>query len=143
MRTVRAPRAHVRHAAALTSARHPRTRAAVARAGRARPVPRAGQHEQGVALAHPVQCGCVQRGRRGHAEEGELTPRTGQVVDLAEESPDPSNVAGLLKLFFRELPEALLTRDLAAAFVEAAGMCARAGRAAVRLCGRFCLCLCP
>jgi len=50
------------------------------------------------------------------------TALVGQVVDLAQESPDPSNVAGLLKLYFRELPDPILTRDVLQPLQEVVGM---------------------
>ena len=50
------------------------------------------------------------------------TAFVGQVVDLTRESPDPSNVAGLLKLYFRELPDPILTRDVLQPLQEVVGM---------------------
>lgn len=43
-----------------------------------------------------------------------------QPVDFEEAAADVHSVAGLLKLYFRELPEPLLTRELAPEFVAVA-----------------------
>jgi hypothetical protein len=48
-----------------------------------------------------------------------LNLQTGKKIDLTGE--DIHNVAGLLKLFFRELPEPLLTFELYESFIAAMG----------------------